>query len=112
MQQQNFVVLGNTIRTSKYAAQIKTGLLEKSYTVAGVGAELKSINEVDFDIDIIDLCINANEGLRLLKENNKPFKCIVIQPGADNEELLAWLDQKQIPYVHGCLLVGLSLYKK
>jgi len=112
MQQKNFVVIGNTIKQKKYAAKIKTGLLEKGYTVASVGSELTSINDVTFDIDIIDLCINANEGLRLLKENSKNFKCIVIQPGADNEELIKWLDEQKIPYIHGCLLLGLSAYSK
>jgi predicted CoA-binding protein len=110
MQQKNFVVVGDTVKTTKYAAKIKNGLLEKGYTVASVGKELKSINDVAFDIDIIDLCINANEGLRLLKENKKKFKCIVIQPGADNDELLSWLNEQQIPYIQGCLLLGLAAY--
>ncbi|OJF76257.1 MAG: hypothetical protein BKP49_08875 [Treponema sp. CETP13] len=110
MQQKNFVVIGNTVRTTKYATKIKNGLLEKGYNVAGVGSELKSLNDVPFDIDIIDLCINAKEGLRLLQENTKSFKCIVIQPGAESEELINWLNEKKINYIEGCLLVGLSLY--
>ena len=110
MSQKTFAVLGNTIRADRYAAQIKSGLAKEGYTVAGVGKELQSLNDVPFDIDIIDLCINAKEGLRLLKENKKQFKCIVIQPGASDDNLIAWLDTNGIPYVHGCLLVGLSMY--
>ena len=109
---QNFVVLGNTVNPDRYAAMIKNGLAAHGYTAAGVGKELGSINEVPFDIDVIDLCINAKEGLRLLNENTKPFKQIVIQPGASDEELTAWLDENKIPYIDGCLLTGLSLYAK
>ncbi|MDI9491846.1 MAG: hypothetical protein QM215_02840 [Bacillota bacterium] len=40
----------------------------------------------------------------------KPFKSIVIQPGAESEELMAYLDEMGYPYIQGCLLVGLSLF--
>jgi Predicted CoA-binding protein len=109
---QNFVVLGNTVTPDRYAAQIKNGLTEHGYTAAGVGRELASINDVPFDIDVVDLCINAKEGLRLLKENTKPFRQIVIQPGASDDALTAWLNEQHIPYIDGCLLTGLSLYAK
>jgi uncharacterized protein len=110
MNQNNFVVVGNTLSPDKYAAMIRKGLAEKGYTVAAVGKELVSINDVPFDIDIIDLCINAKEGLRLLKENRKSFKYIVIQPGASGEELVKWLGDNRIPYLDGCLLTGLAIY--
>jgi uncharacterized protein len=109
---QNFVVLGNTVTPDRYAAMIKTGLEAHGYTVAGVGKELASLNDVPFNIDVIDLCINAKEGLRLLQENTKPFKQVVIQPGASDEKLVAWLNERKIPYIDGCLLTGLSLYAK
>ena len=40
----------------------------------------------------------------------KPFKCVVIQPGAESEEILRYLGENRLPYLEGCLLVGLSLY--
>lgn len=110
MEQQNFVVVGDTIKPEKYAAQIKTGLLNKKYTAYGVGKELKSINDVEEDIDIIDLCINPIRGIELLKECKKDFKCIVIQPGAESDEIKEYLDSNNLPYMEGCLLVGLSIY--
>jgi uncharacterized protein len=112
MKQNTFVILGNTVNPDKYAAMIKNGLSAHGYTAAGVGKELASINEVPFDIDVIDMCINAKEGLRLLQENTKPFKQIVIQPGASDEKLTAWLNEHSLPYIDGCLLTGLSLYAK
>ena len=61
-------------------------------------------------IDIIDLCIHPVKGLKLLQECKKNFKCIVIQPGASDEALLSYLNENNMPYIDGCLLVGLKLY--
>ena len=50
------------------------------------------------------------KGLKLLQECKKNFKCIVIQPGASDEALLSYLNENNMPYIDGCLLVGLKLY--
>ncbi|MBR1723330.1 MAG: CoA-binding protein [Treponema sp.] len=112
MRQKTFAVAGDTLNEEKYAFKIKQGLLEKGYTVYAVGKEAASFNDIPCDIDIIDLCINPIKGLALIKECKKIFKCIVIQPGAESDELLAYLNEKGLPYIQGCLLVGLSLYAK
>lgn len=112
MQENVFAVVGDTINEEKYAYKIKNNLVEHGYKVYAVGKELASINEITDDIDIIDLCINPVKGLQLMKECNKQYKCIVIQPGAESAELLEYLDQNKIPYIQGCLLVGLRLYPK
>lgn len=112
MQLNNFVVVGNTILEDKYAYKIKHELLNAGYHVECVGKELDSINSVKEEIDVLDLCINPVLGLKLLKENNKKIKVVVIQPGAESEEIIGFLKEKQIDYLEGCLLVGLRLYKK
>lgn len=112
MQENIFAVIGDTINKEKYAYKIKNGLIEHGYKVYAVGKELSSINEIPDDIDIIDLCINPVKGLQLIKECNKQYKGIVIQPGAESAELLDYLNQNRIPYIQGCLLVGLRLYAK
>ena len=112
MCQQTFAVVGNTLNQEKYAAKMKEGLLSQGYTVYAVGAELPSLNDIPEDIDIIDLCIRPDRGLALLRENRKPFRCIVLQPGADSPELLRWLEEQHLPYIHGCLLVGMRLYPR
>lgn len=88
MRQQTFAVVGDTLNSEKYAAKIKEGLLSQGYTVYAVGKELPSLNDIPGDIDIIDLCIRPDRGLALLQENRKPFRCIVLQPGADSPELI------------------------
>ena len=112
MNQSVFAVAGDTLNPEKYAYKIKQGLLEHGYKVHAVGKELPDFNSIPEDIDIIDLCINPVKGLELIKKCNKSFKCIVIQPGAESDELLSYLNEKKLPYIQGCLLVGLSLYAK
>ena len=111
MNLQNIVVVGNTINEDKYAYKIKKALLEKNYNVECVGKELQSINDVTFDIDVLDLCINPILGIKLLQENKKSIKIVVIQPGAESSEIFEYLKQNNIDYIEACLLLGLSLYK-
>jgi predicted CoA-binding protein len=111
MNLKNFVVVGNTINEEKYAYKIKKALLEKGYNVESVGKELQSINDVSFDIDVLDLCINPMLGIKLLQENKKNIKIVVIQPGAESTEILEYLKQNNIEYIEACLLIGLALYK-
>lgn len=111
MEQTSFVVVGDTLNEEKYAAKIKQAMLEHGYQVQCVGKELASLNDVTGEIDIVDLCIRADRGLELLRSCGKPFKSVVIQPGASSDELVQFLQERQIPYIDGCLLVGLKLYR-
>lgn len=111
MEYNNIVVVGNTINEDKYAYKIKQALLSKGYNVQSVGKELQSINDVNFDIDVLDLCINPNLGISLLKENKKEVKIVVIQPGAESLEIIQFLQENNIQYIEACLLLGISLYK-
>ncbi len=110
MRQRVFAVVGNTLDSEKYAYKIKQGMLEKGYTVYAVGKELSSLNDVPEEIDIIDLCIHPAKGLELMRECTKSFKCIVLQPGAESAELVSYLEEKKMPYINGCLLVGLRMF--
>lgn len=110
MRQRVFAVVGNTLDSEKYAYKIKQRMLEKGYTVYAVGKELSSLNDVPEEIDIIDLCIHPAKGLELMRECTKSFKCIVLQPGAESAELVSYLEEKKMPYINGCLLVGLRMF--
>ena len=112
MSQQTFAVLGDTLSEEKYAYKIKNGLIDKGYTAFGVGKELKSLNDIEGDIDVIDMCINPVKALKLLKECEKDVKAVVVQPGAGSDELESYMNEKGITHIDGCLLVGLSLFAK
>lgn len=112
MRQKVFAVAGDTLNPEKYAHRIKQGLLEHGYTVYAVGKELASFNDIPSGIDVIVLCVHPAKGLRLMQECARQCMCVVIQPGAESDELLAYLDRRQQPYIQGCVLVGLSVYAK
>ncbi len=112
MNYKNFVIIGDTLNPDKYACKIKNKLIENNYNVECVGKELKSINDCKNEIDIIDLCINPIKGLELLKENKKDFKCVLIQPGAESDDIKNYLNNINKPYLEGCALVGISLYRR
>jgi len=111
MNKKSFVIVGDTLSEEKFAYKIKHRMIENGYEVYCVGKELTSINQVPIDIDIIDLCINPVKGLIFMLECTKPFQCVVIQPGAQGDELKSYLSEKNIPYIENCLLIGLDKYK-
>ena len=112
MNRQVYAVAGDTRNPEKFAARIKTGLQEQGYTAYGVGKELASFDEIPENIDVIDLCIRADRGLELLKTTKKSYKAVVVQPGAESPELLAWLTEQQIPFLQDCLLIGMEQYPR
>ena len=110
MEKKNWVVLGNTTAPEKYACRIKEGLIEKGFNVSAVGKELVSIDEVPYEIDVVDLCIHPVKGLDLLSSAEKRIGAVLIQPGAGSEEIKALLDRKGIPWLEGCALIGMREY--
>ena len=112
MQLNNFVVAGNTLDQEKYAYKIKHELIKHGYNVACIDKEFANLAEIPFDIEVLDLCIHPAKGIKILKENQRSIKTVVIQPGAESPEILDFLQENNIDHLEGCLLVGLSLYAK
>lgn len=112
MQEKVFAVVGDTLNEEKYAYKIKNELMEHGYKVFSVGKELESINDVPGTIDVIDLCIHPSKGIKLLQECKKDYKYILIQPGAESNEILDYLNKTHTSYFQGCALVGVRLYSR
>lgn len=108
LKKKNFVVVGDTINPEKYAYKIKNALIENGYNVFAVGKELTSLNDIDSNIDVLDLCINPIRGLSILKECKKYIPFVLIQPGAGSNELELYLNEKNIPFRKGCILKALE----
>ena len=100
----NFVVLGNTTDESKYAYKIKKALLDNGYSVVAIPEEVESIDEVPFEIDLLDFCINPKKGLSLIESTSKKISYAILQPGASSDEIKEELKKKNIPYIEGCVL--------
>lgn len=109
----NWVVIGDVGNESKYAYKILNKFKEKGYIVSGVhpkgGNEIyKSLNEVPYKINAIDLCINSKLGLEYLKEaKNLGIENVLIQPGAESEEILNYCKENNLNAIENCALVQL-----
>ncbi|MGL5615767.1 MAG: CoA-binding protein [Sarcina sp.] len=108
----NWVVIGDVGNSKKYASMILNKFKEKGYNVAGVhkaseGA-YKKLSDVPFEIEAIDLCINARDGIKYLMEGKElGIKYVLVQPGAESKEIMDFCDKNGITIIQGCALVEL-----
>ncbi len=109
----NWVVIGDVFNESKYAHKIFKRLKSNGLNVKGVNPRggddiFKSLKEVPYEIEAIDLCINSIQGLDYVKEaKDLGIKNILIQPGAESTAILDYCKQNGINAVQGCALVDL-----
>ncbi|CUP83367.1 CoA-binding protein [Clostridium baratii] len=110
----NWVVIGDVTNPLKYANKILNKFKSKNYNVCGVHPKggdnvYKTLNEVPYKIDAIDLCINPKLGLEFIKEANAlGIKNILIQPGAESSDILNYCKENNINAIEGCALVKLG----
>ncbi|MGL4453164.1 MAG: CoA-binding protein [Sarcina sp.] len=109
----NWVVIGDVLNKSKYANRILNEFKIHSYNVVGIhpkGGETtyKTLSEVPYSIDVIDLCINPINGLNYLKEaKTLGIKYVLIQPDASSEDILTYCNENDIIAIQGCALVAM-----
>lgn len=109
----NWCVVGDVGNSTKYAHKILNKFHNKGFNVSGVhpkGGEkiYKSLEEVPYKIEVIDLCINSFMGLKYIKEAEKlGINKVLIQPGAESDEILAFCKENGITAIEGCALVEL-----
>jgi predicted CoA-binding protein len=115
----NWVVVGDVLNSSKYAHRILNSLKEAGFNVEGVNPRdktdivVKSLGDVSYKIDVIDLCINPLTGLNIVKEAAElKIDKVLIQPGAESEDILDFCKSNGITAIEGCALVELSYYKR
>ncbi|MBV7274250.1 CoA-binding protein [Clostridiaceae bacterium UIB06] len=111
----NWVVVGDVLNESKYAHKILKALQEANFNVVGVdprdntGKAYRELKDVPNNIDVIDLCINPMQGLKVM-ENALSLNIdkVLIQPGAGSRDILSLCKNKGIIAIEGCALVELS----
>lgn len=113
----NWVVVGDVLNSSKYACRITNALKNANFNVSGVnprdnsGEVYSTLEEVPYKIDVLDLCINPISGLKVIEEGaNLGINKVLIQPGAESDEILSLCKDKSIIAIEGCALVELSYY--
>ncbi|GAB6168076.1 CoA-binding protein [Clostridium carnis] len=110
----NWVVIGDVGNETKYAYRILKRFECCGYNVSGVHPKggkniYRSLKEIPYKIEAIDLCINPSLGLEYIKEANLfGIENILIQPGAESEEILNYCKEKSINVIQNCALVQLQ----
>lgn len=110
----NWVVIGDVSNEAKYANKILNKFKLKGYKVSGVHPKggkniYTNLKDVPYTIDAIDLCINAKLGIKYLKEANElGIKNVLIQPGAESNEILTYCKENSINAIENCALVQLN----
>ncbi|WP_300381531.1 CoA-binding protein [Clostridium sp.] len=113
----NWVVIGDIVTEGKYANKILNRFNDKGYRVCGVSHKTgenvyDSLSKVPYKIEAIDLCVNPRYGINYLKEAlTLGIKSILIQPGAESEEILKFCKENNIDAIENCALVQLANVK-
>lgn len=115
MKYKNWAVAGDVLNSSKYAYKILKRLTEAGYNVRGVnpkddqGAVYKNLKEIPFEVEVLDLCIHPSKGIDIVKQaKGLGIKNVLIQPGAESEDILSFCRENEITAIEGCALVELS----
>lgn len=114
----NWVVCGNVTDENKFAHKIYNALKLHNFQVAayhpltendGEDNIYNRLSSVPFQIQVLDLCINPKRGIEVVKEAEKAgIKRILVQPGAESEEIKKFCEDHGMEYVEGCALVELA----
>ncbi|EJO5348147.1 CoA-binding protein [Clostridium botulinum] len=111
----NWAVAGSVMNEEKYAYKIFNRLKDKEYNVVGIKPGTKeeevfnSIKDIPHKIEVLDLCINPVKGLDIVKEASQlGINKILIQPGAESNEIINFCRENNIDAIEGCALVELS----
>lgn len=115
----NWVVAGDILNSEKYAHKILSKLEAEGYKVKGVnpksdnGEVYRTLKDVPYNIEILDLCINPKVGINIVKDAKElGIKNVLIQPGAESEEILNYCKENGINAVEGCALVEIRNRKQ
>jgi predicted CoA-binding protein len=115
MKYKNWAVIGDVTNPEKYAYKIISKLKEKGFNTYGIHPKIeaynvfKTLKAAHAAIDVVDLCINPVKGLEYLKEVKElGIKYVLIQPGAESEDILNYCKENDITAIEGCALVECS----
>jgi predicted CoA-binding protein len=115
MKYKNWAVAGDVLNKQKYAYRIKMSLKIAGFNVSGMKPGLSeegvypSLKDIPHTIEVLDLCINPRDGIKVVKEAKElGIDKVLIQPGAESAEILEFCRDNGIEAIEGCALVELN----
>jgi predicted CoA-binding protein len=114
LEYKNWVVVGDVLNRLKYAHKILNSLKENGFNVVGLKPSVdsdevyNSLKDIPYKIEVLDLCINPIKGIEIVKEAHElKIDKVLIQPGAESDEILNFCMDNGIEAIEGCALVEL-----
>jgi len=111
----NWVVVGDVLTTSKYAFKILNSLKRDGFNVVGLNPSIENkevysnLHDIPFKVEVLNLCIHPYKGIKIVKEAFElKIDKILIQPGAQSDEILHFCKINGINAIEGCTLTELS----
>ncbi|MCI1946330.1 CoA-binding protein [Clostridium luticellarii] len=112
----NWVVVGNVSTEGKYAFKIVNALKSAGFNVIGINPKEvlgkgvdESLKKALTQVHVLDLCTNPALGTEMVKIAHEfHIDKVLIQPGAESQEILDFCNNNGIDAVCGCALVELS----
>ena len=111
------LILGASTNSARYSYLVANKLVRKGHTIVNVGrkvgtvagAEIQPAEHVFSDIDTLTLYVGPkNQAVYYDYIINTKPKRVIFNPGTENDELKALLDEANIPYLDACTLVMLN----
>ena len=110
----NWAVAGDVLNPLKYAYKILGSLKNDGFNAVGVNPSnddqgvYNNLSDIPYKVDILDLCINPHKGIKIVQEAHElKIDKILIQPGAESDEILNFCHANGIQAIQGCVLVEL-----
>ncbi|MDK2823542.1 MAG: uncharacterized protein PWQ67_930 [Clostridia bacterium] len=110
-----WAVVGDVLNEEKFAHKIVNRLEKENYNVFKVNPRsaseqvFRSLKDIKEKVDVIDLVIHPRVGINVMKEAKEVgINKVLIQPGAESEEILDFCRQNNIQVFQGCVLVELN----
>ena len=116
LKEATWAVIGDVLNTAKPASDVVASLRGAGKTVHLINPRDKTgecqpdLNAVGSAIDVVDLCIRSDEGLRQVEQmGSLGIKKVWIQPGAESADILRRCKELEIEVFQGCVMVELGV---
>lgn len=100
----NILLLGDTNNYEKFAYKILKLLETKDFNIYCVDKQYAEISDITINFDIVVLCMHPIKAFGLLKDHVHKLKNVIIQPGAESDDIINLLKSANINYTLGCVL--------
>ena len=117
MKLKNWAVVGATTKKNRFGYKIVEKLNQNNYNVFPVNLKFEEVaglkcypdlSSIDTDIDVVDMVVNPQSGIKVMEEINKlGIKYVWLQPGTRSQEIREFAAENNIELIEDCIYASL-----